>query len=77
METRTEAARSQAEDREEEAIVNVETREALLFSQRQMENRRGQLLKRREVLQDEIDELNAEMTELERRLTAICEDLRA
>lgn len=57
--------------------MNVETREALLFSQRQMENRRGQLLKRREVLQDEIDELNAEMTELERRLTAICEDLRA
>lgn len=56
--------------------MNVETREALLFLERQGNAERDKLLREREELQDKVDELDAKITTLERRLTAIGEDIR-
>lgn len=56
--------------------MNVETREALLFVQREMSKDVTKKRERRDVLENELREVNAEIAELERRINAVDADLR-
>lgn len=56
--------------------MNVETREALLYVQREMKKDLAKKRDRREGIEGELAAVNAEIAELERRINAVHEDLK-